>query len=82
MTPEQKAEDNKAFTYEITKRIAVLSRHGNITKELNLISYRGKPAKYDIRSWEYNGTEKNLGKGVTLDETELMELKKALFNGV
>lgn len=78
MTPEQKREDNKAFTYEVTERIAVLSRYGNVTKELNKISYRGRPAKYDIRSWEHNGLEHTLGKGITLDDKELEALKKAI----
>lgn len=78
MTPAERAEDNKNFSYEIVKRIAVLSRYGNTTKELNLISYRGKPAKYDLRSWVYNGVDVTLGKGITLSEEEMENLRKAI----
>ena len=45
-------------------------------KELNLISWNGKEAKYDLREW---GPEhEKMGKGVTLTKEELRELKKLL----
>ena len=39
--------------YEITKQIGTLSESSRgWTKELNLISWNGRAAKYDIRDWD------------------------------
>ena len=71
-------QTNTAFNYEITERVAVLSQSGDTSKELNLVSYNGSPAKYDLRSWKReNGTEKLL-KGLTLSLQEAKALKEAL----
>ncbi len=78
MTPQERRADNSAFQFEVTERIAVLGRYGNVTKELNKVSYRGRPAKYDIRSWQYSGEDVTLGKGITLTDDELAALKRAL----
>ena len=67
------------FKYEITRQIAVLSTNkSGWTKELNLVSWNGKEAKYDIREWA-PGHEK-MGKGITLSNEEMEELKKAIEN--
>lgn len=67
------------FSYEIIKEIAVLSQSkSGWTKELNLISYGGRDAKYDIRDWA-PGHEK-MGKGVTLQKEELLKLLDVLKN--
>lgn len=71
-------QTNTAFNYEITEKVAVLSQYGDTSKELNLVSYNGSPAKYDLRSWKReNGTEKLL-KGLTLSLQEAKALKEAL----
>ncbi|MEG1170096.1 MAG: PC4/YdbC family ssDNA-binding protein [Erysipelotrichaceae bacterium] len=49
------------------------------TKELNLISWNDKEAKYDIRDWD--SEHKKMGKGVTLSIEELKKLKDIL-NGM
>lgn len=65
------------FKYEITEKIAVLSENGKgWTKELNKISWNGRPEKYDIRDW--NHEEEKMGKGVTLSEQELKALAQVL----
>ena len=67
------------FKYEINRQIAVLSTNkSGWTKELNLVSWNGKDAKYDIREWA-PGHEK-MGKGITLSNEEMEELKKAVEN--
>lgn len=66
------------FNYEIVKHIATLSEAGGVTKELNLISYNGAPAKYDLRSWREESGEKRLLKGLTMNEDEIAALKEAL----
>ena len=43
-----------------------------------MISWNGRPPKYDLRDWA-PGKEK-MGKGVTLTEEEIVQLKKALAN--
>ena len=44
--------------------------------ELNYVSWGGRPAKYDIRSWDPEHVK--MGKGVTFSAAELAELKKIL----
>ena len=67
------------FSYEIVKEVGVLSETSRgWTKELNQISWNGREPKYDIREWAPD--HKKMGKGVTLSEDEIQELKKLLAN--
>lgn len=67
------------FSYVIEQEIGVLSEgKGGWRLELNKISWGGRPAKYDIRSWGPN--HEKMGKGVTLTEEDLKSLKKILEN--
>jgi len=63
--------------YEIVKNIGVLSKAGSgWTKELNLISWNERDAKYDLRDWSPDRAK--MGKGVTLSREELIALKELL----
>lgn len=63
--------------YEIMEQIAVLSTSSRgWNKELNLVSWNDRPAKYDLREWAPDHTR--MGKGVTLSEEELSTLKSIL----
>ena len=63
--------------YEIIEEVGVLSENAKgWRKEVNKISWNGAAPKYDIRDWA-PGREK-MGKGVTLSEEEMAELKKLL----
>ncbi len=63
--------------YEIVKKIGVLSKAGSgWSKELNLVSWNDREAKYDIRDWSADGSK--MGKGVTLSKEELSALKELL----
>ena len=65
------------FSYEIVEEIAVLSESPKgWRKELNLVSYNGAKAKYDIRDWAPE--HEKMGKGVTLSEEEALLLLEAL----
>lgn len=66
--------------FTITKNIATLSTNPKTswTKELNLVSWNDRAPKYDLRDWSPDHTK--MGKGVTMTEEELQELKKALMN--
>ena len=63
--------------YDIVKEVGVLSE-GNTgwTKELNLISWNNREAKYDLRDWAPEHAK--MGKGITLSVEELKELRDLL----
>ena len=59
------------------KKIGVLSKAGSgWSKELNLVSWNDREAKYDIRDWSADGAK--IGKGVTLSKDELSALRELL----
>lgn len=63
--------------YEIIEDIAVISESTKgWTKEINLISWNDREAKYDIRDWAPN--KEKMGKGITLTKDELISLRDAL----
>lgn len=65
------------FTFEITHHLQVLSQAQNgWTKEVNRVSFNGRPAKLDIRSWDPD--HEKMSKGITLDEEEARLLLEAL----
>ena len=62
---------------DIIKEIGVLSENAKgWRKELNLISWNGGAAKYDIRDWAPD--HEKMGKGTTLTEEEMENLKEIL----
>lgn len=69
---------NTTFNYEIIEKIAVLSKNGDVSKELNKVSYNNTPAKYDLRNWKRENGEEKLLKGITLNKEETKALKDAL----
>lgn len=65
------------ITFEIQKTIGVLTESAKgWTKELNLVSWNDKPAKYDIREWD--PAHEKMGKGVTFSIEELKRLRELL----
>lgn len=65
------------FSFEITERFGTLSEaKSGWTTELNKVSWGGRPAKYDIRSWSPD--HEKMGKGITLTEEDLVALQKIL----
>ncbi len=63
--------------YEITKNIGTLSENNKgWIKELNLVSWNDRAPKYDIRDW--SPEHDKMGKGITLTQDELVELKNLL----
>ncbi|MBQ7411760.1 MAG: hypothetical protein IJW10_02495 [Clostridia bacterium] len=66
------------FKFDIVKFFGCVSENNNgWVKEVNLISWDEREPVYDIRVWQ-EGHEK-LGKGITLTEKEIKNLK-ALLN--
>ncbi len=68
---------DKDFEFNIVEELGVLSTSSKgWTKELNLISWNGREAKYDIRDWAPE--HEKMGKGITLSEDEVKSLKDLL----
>ena len=64
------AED---FSFEITESIGLISESKSGWKfEVNKVSWGGRPAKYDIRSWSPD--HQKMGKGITLSGEEIKKL--------
>lgn len=67
--------------YDIVEEIGVLSENEKgWRKELNLVSWNDREAKYDIRDW--NPSHERMSKGITLTEEEakmLYEILKGEF---
>ncbi len=61
---------------EILETIAVLSRKGKWTTELNIVSWGGREPKYDIRSWNEDHTK--CSKGISLVPGKVQALLLAL----
>ena len=62
---------------EIVMQIGVVSQaRSGWTKELNLVSWDGRPPKYDIRDWSPDHSQ--MGRGVTLSREELLALRDLL----
>lgn len=65
------------FSFEIKEHFGVLSESKSGWKtELTSVSWGGREAKYDIRSWA--PTYEKMGKGITLTKDELAKLKELL----
>lgn len=63
--------------FEIKEAIGVIAESAKgWKKELNLISWNGKEAKYDLREW--SPEHEKMSKGVTLTSDELKALKELL----
>ena len=62
--------NDREVTFEIVEEIGVISAHPTgWNKEINLVSWNGNTAKYDIRDWSPNHDQ--MGRGITLHEKEM-----------
>lgn len=65
------------FSFEITQNLGIVAEgKGGWNLELNLVSWGGRPAKYDLRSWSPD--HEKMGKGSTFSKEEVIALKKLL----
>jgi len=63
--------------YEIKKHLGVIGEGTKgWKKEVNLVSWNDRKPKLDIRDWDE--MHEKMGKGVTLNRSEVEELKKLL----
>lgn len=69
----------KEFTYTVEKQFGTVSNAGALPIELNLISFNGAAARYDLRKWRDKETgEHTMQKGITMTREELLDLKNFL----
>ncbi len=65
----------KSFSFEILETIEVLSTNkSGWNRELNIVSWNGNKAKYDLRDWSPDHTK--MSKGITLTAEEVAVLKE------
>ncbi len=65
------------FSFDIVEKFGALSEgKAGWTTELNSVSWGGRPAKFDIRSWSPD--HQKMGKGITLSAEELSKLRDIL----
>lgn len=61
------------FSFQITEKVGEISvSKTGWTLELNKVSWGGRPAKFDLRSWSLD--HQKMGKGVTLTDEEIKKL--------
>lgn len=59
--------------FSISQHFGVFGEgRGGWQKELNLVSWNGRPPKYDVRDWAPD--HEKMGKGITLTEEEAKKL--------
>ena len=72
--------NNTEVTFEIMEHIGVLDTYDNReqawTKEVNIVSWNGGPAKIDIRDW--SADHERMSRGITLTEEQAEKLTKSL----
>ena len=62
--------DDTEVSFDIVESIGVLTTYSTgWTREINLVSWNGGPARYDIRDWDPN--HERMSKGLTLQEKEM-----------
>lgn len=64
--------------YVIKENLGNLSTRTGWNKQLNLVSWNDKTAKFDIREWSDDGDK--MTKGITLSLDEVVRLKDILNN--
>ena len=65
------------FHFEIVEELGVLSSsQSGWSRELNRVSWNDAPAKLDIRDWSPDHSK--MGKGISLNDTEVNKLKELL----
>lgn len=73
--------NNRDIEFKVSAQLGVISKYATgWAKELNIISWNGGAAKFDIRDWD--PSHEHMSRGITLHEDEaraLMELLEDRF---
>lgn len=77
---ERSASMGKSFTFELLERLGTISTKNGISREVNIVSWNGRPAKIDIRGWDDDHENPTKGLSLTEDEAQaLYEILKGRF---
>lgn len=70
-------QNEDEFRFKIVEKIGVVSQYNNgWTKEINIIEWNGREAKFDIRDWDPD--HNRMRKGVTFFREEAGEIARIL----
>jgi hypothetical protein len=70
-------ESERDIVYEIKEKIGVITPYPTgWNKELNLVSWNGSAAKFDIRDWDPE--HEHMSRGITLHPDEARKLRDML----
>ena len=70
-------EKNDDFTFNIIEKVGVMSiSPSGWSKEINVVSWNGNKAKYDIRDW--SADHERMTRGIRLTKYEAKKLRDAL----
>lgn len=70
---------NNQYNFEIIKHIGIIDSYpSGWAKEINLVSWNGNDAKYDIREW--SPEHDKISRGITLTKEEVIKLMDILSN--
>ena len=70
---------NNQYNFEIVKHIGIIDSYpSGWAKEINLVSWNGNDAKYDIREW--SPEHDKMSRGLTLTKEEVVKLMDILSN--
>lgn len=70
-------EQKNEVVYEIKEHIGVIAQYQTgWQKEINLVSWNGNTAKYDIRDWDEEHV--HMSRGITLSESEIEKVRELL----
>ncbi|MGL4484492.1 MAG: YdbC family protein [Anaerovoracaceae bacterium] len=71
------SKEDDSFPFEIIEHIGILGDYASgWTKELNLVSWNGAKAKFDIRDW--NEDHEHMSRGITLKAKEIKALSRVV----
>ncbi len=68
-----------SFNFKIERHVSVIAdKKSGWKREVNLVSWNGKPARFDIRDWNHEHTR--MGRGVSLTAFECASLLETMKN--
>ena len=71
--------DDSKFKFEIVEHVGTIKvQPSGWYKEINLVSWNGTPAKYDLREWSPDHTM--MSRGITLSEKEMVKAMNIILN--
>lgn len=71
----------RELSYEVIEHVGTISEKNGYSKEVNIISWNGRPPVCDIRGFRIGEDgEKHPLKGISMSKVDLMSLKELLSN--